>query len=60
MKPVMQKQTRYISEIDQFLQKFDHDHPNLSRSQQKEIAKHRRVSLLRDDPNHIDPERGFK
>jgi hypothetical protein len=41
----------YVSEIDQFLQAFDHNHPALSKSQQKEQAKYRRIYLLRDHPN---------
>ena len=53
---VSPKQTRYVSEIDQFLQKFDKGHPTLSSSQEQEIAKYRRIYLLRDDP-HI--ERGL-
>lgn len=36
------------SEIDQFLQKFDVDHPKLSESQRKEIAKAERIAKLRD------------
>ena len=38
----------YISEIDQFLKEFDQQHPEKSASQQKEIAKHQRISALRD------------
>ena len=40
--------TRYISEVDQFLQKFDSEHPSLSLSQQKEKDKYSRIYLLRD------------
>jgi hypothetical protein len=48
------KLTRYVSEIDQFLQTFDHEHPELAKSQQKEQTKYRRVYLLRDDPLALD------
>lgn len=40
--------TNYVSEIDQFLQKFDKEHSQLSRSQKQEIEKYRRVYYLRD------------
>lgn len=46
--------THYVSEIDQFLQGFDQNHPDLSKSQQKEKAKYNRIYLLRDQPNHSD------
>jgi hypothetical protein len=46
--------THYVSEIDQFLQSFDLNHAQLSKSQQKEQAKYRRIYLLRDNPNHTD------
>lgn len=39
----------YISEIDQFMQEFDKQHPGLSLSQQKEIAKAKRVAKRRDE-----------
>jgi len=38
----------YVSEIDRFLQAFDRNHTERSKSQQKEQAKYRRVYLLRD------------
>ena len=38
----------YVSEIDKFLQTFDRQHPEKSLSQQKEIAKHKRIQQLRD------------
>lgn len=41
--------TSYISEIDQFLQTFDKEHPGLSKSQQKEVDKYRRIYRLRDN-----------
>lgn len=44
----------YVSDIDQFLQKFDKSHPELSQSQQKEIKKYVRVYQLRD--SEIRPE----
>lgn len=40
--------TGYVSEIDQFLQKFDREHPELSKSQVAEIAKSERIGNLRD------------
>lgn len=40
--------SHFVSETDQFLQKFDEAHPELSLSQQKEIAKYQRIYRLRD------------
>ena len=40
--------TNYVSEIDKFLQTFDRQHPEKSLSQQREIAKHKRIQQLRD------------
>jgi hypothetical protein len=37
------KERHYVSSTDQFLQKFDHEHPEKSRSQLKEIAKHKNI-----------------
>lgn len=45
------KLTNYVSEIDQVLQAFDREHPELSLSQQKEKEKYRRIYFLRD---HIE------
>ena len=42
------KLTAYVSEIDQFLQEFDRQHPDLTQSQQKEQAKYQRIYHLRD------------
>jgi len=39
----------YVSDIDRFLQDYDKKHPVLSKSQQKEIAKAKRIYRLRDD-----------
>ena len=39
----------YISPYDKFLSAFDETHPK-SVSQQAEIKKHRRIALLRDNP----------
>lgn len=39
----------YVSELDQFLQDFDQNHPQKSASQQREIAKHKNIADLRDD-----------
>lgn len=41
--------SNYVSDIDLFLQDYDKKHPELSKSQQKEIAKLKRVYRLRDD-----------
>lgn len=41
--------SNYVSDIDCFLQDYDKKHPELSQSQQKEIAKAKRVYRLRDD-----------
>jgi hypothetical protein len=38
----------FVSEVDQFLQRFDKEHPELSKSQQKEVTKYRRIYRLRD------------
>ena len=35
--------TAYVSETDQFLQKFDREHPKLSESQTAEIEKHKNI-----------------
>lgn len=48
------KLTHYVSDIDQFLQAFDQQHPELAKSQQKEKTKYRRIYLLRDDPMSVD------
>lgn len=42
-------QRNYVSPLDQFLANFDQEHPGLSKSQKKEIAKYRRIYHLRDD-----------
>lgn len=44
-------QSNYVSEIDRFLNDFDKDHPELSRSQLKEKVKFKRIYALRDQPN---------
>ncbi len=38
----------FVSEIGDFLAKFDQSHPEKSISQQQEIAKHARIAGLRD------------
>lgn len=48
------KLSNYVSEIDQFLQAFDQNHPEKSLSQEKEIAKYARIYRLRDNP---EPEK---
>lgn len=37
------KDKNYVSETDQFLKQFEHDHPKRSQSQLDEIAKHRNI-----------------
>jgi hypothetical protein len=51
------KQTNYVSGIDQFLQEFDKQHPELSKSQRKEIEKSQRISRLRDKKEAVDPNK---
>ncbi|HSW69163.1 MAG TPA: CBU_0585 family protein [Gammaproteobacteria bacterium] len=46
--------SNYVSDIDCFLQDYDKKHPELSKSQQKEIAKLKRIYRLRDDKNAGD------
>lgn len=53
---IKEKQMNYVSDIDQFLQAFDKKHPELSKSQKKEIEKHQRIVLLRDDANYTEPK----
>jgi len=48
------KITDYVSGIDRFLQDYDKKRPELSKSQQKEIAKYQRIYQLRDDPHAIE------
>jgi hypothetical protein len=43
------KLTNYVSDIDQFLQEFDKQHPEQTRSQQKEEIKYSRIYRLRDN-----------
>jgi len=47
----------YVSEIDQFMQKFDQEHPALSQSQKKEIEKYDRIYFLRDAENRGDEKK---
>ncbi len=47
--------TNYVSEIDQLLQLFDQEHPELSNSQRKEHHKALRVSFLRDKKENAEP-----
>jgi hypothetical protein len=46
--------SHYVSDIDCFLQDYDKKHPELSKSQQKEIAKLKRIYRLRDDATSKD------
>ncbi len=50
----MAKQMHYVSEFDQLIQQFDKQHPGLSRSQQREVAKARRIAALRDNADPVD------
>lgn len=43
--------TNYVSPLDEFLQAFDREHPQLSESQSKEKAKYNRIYYLRDVAN---------
>lgn len=43
------KNTRFVSDIDQFCTEFDRTHA-LSASQQAEIAKYEKIIELRDQP----------
>lgn len=44
----------YVSPYDKFLFEFDANHQK-SASQLKEIEKHQRIALMRDDKEYIDP-----
>lgn len=50
----MSGKTGFVSEIDQFLQEFDKEHPELSKSQQKEKAKYKKVYYLRDTADRLN------
>lgn len=43
------KNTHYVSELDAFLKSFDQAHPHLSKSQQYESEKYKRIYQLRDN-----------
>lgn len=43
----------YVSPYDKFLYTFDNEHEK-SESQLKEIRKHMRIAVLRDNPNQTD------
>jgi hypothetical protein len=54
----MKKNSGFVSEIDQFLQKFDQEHPELSAAQRKEKLKYERIYRLRDSKtNAINDEK---
>ncbi len=38
----------YVSEVDKFLKTYDKEHPELSKSQMKEVTKYQRIYHLRD------------
>lgn len=44
----------FVSELDQFIQQFDLDHPEKSDSQIADIKKHQRISQLRDNARLSD------
>lgn len=52
----MSAKNDFVSEIDQFLQKFDRHHPELSRAQQQEKTKYDHIYYLRDTANRPDEE----
>lgn len=45
----------YVSPYDRFLYKYDATHDK-TESQLKEIIKHQRIAILRDDPDAIEVE----
>jgi hypothetical protein len=45
----------YVSPYDKFYFEFDAAHPK-SESQLKEIAKHQRIALMRDDKEYVSKE----
>lgn len=47
----------YVTPIDQFLKQFDIEHPGLSKSQQKEVEKYRRIHQLRDVADRPDEKK---
>jgi hypothetical protein len=51
---IKEKQMSYVSDIDMFLQEYDKKNPELSKSQQKEIAKFQRIYRLRDDATRLE------
>lgn len=46
---------QFVSEIDDFLIQFDQSYLEKSISQQKEIAKHARITQLRDGAQPVEP-----
>lgn len=50
------KLTNYVSDVDQFLEQFNHEHPSLSQSQQKEQLKYQRIYQLRDSTDRKTAE----
>jgi len=49
--------THYVSPIDQFINKFDQEHPQLSASQVQEKAKFSRIYYLRDVSDRPDEKK---
>ena len=48
----------YVSPYDRFLYEFDATHPK-SESQLKEMKKHQRIALLRDNANARSQDKGI-
>ena len=46
----------YVSPLDQFLNKFDQERPELSKNQKIEIAKAKRIARLRDTVTEPTPQ----
>lgn len=44
----------YTSELDQFLEEYEKNHPKLTLSQRKEVEKYARIHQLRDNPTQSE------
>ena len=49
MNRIEKKDKEFVSDVDQFIQQFDQDHPRRSQSQLDEIAKHRNIFNRKTD-----------
>lgn len=47
----------YTSELDEFLENYDKNHPRLSASQRTELEKYQRIYSLRDNPEATDAKK---